>query len=54
MMIGYRVGGIVPLMLFYVPVLAQPLPPGYVDPEPLLAAVAAEIGEAIAAWAGAL
>ena len=45
-MIGYRVGGIVPLMLFYVPALAQPLPPGYVDPEPLLAAVAAEIGEA--------
>ena len=28
------------------PVFAQPFPPGYVDPAPLLAAVAAEIGEA--------
>lgn len=28
------------------PASAQPLPPGFVDPEPLLAAVAAEIGEA--------
>ncbi len=34
------------LMLIGGPALAQPFPPGYVDPAPLLAAAAEEIGEA--------
>jgi glyoxylase-like metal-dependent hydrolase (beta-lactamase superfamily II) len=42
----HRVGSGVLLGLVSVAVLAQPFPPGYVDPEPLLAAVAEEIGEA--------
>ena len=40
------VGTVVLLMLAGIPSAAQEFPPGYVDPAPLLAAVAEEIGEA--------
>ena len=40
------VGTVVLLMLGVNPLAAQEFPPGFVDPAPLLAAVAEEIGEA--------